>query len=108
MEGMLGNATLGAGKDAVSLWCWFVEDDAAGHSGYATMDGRAGYAPPDGGGLFPTIESVRDAISHQDNKTPWIVPHYGGEIPRGWKIRGLTTNEVERLGLVHNTMWNQH
>jgi hypothetical protein len=60
-----------------------------------------------GGGLFGTIEEVRDAIKRQKVKTPWLVPCYGGVPPPGWKIRRLTTNEVERLGLSEYTVWGQ-
>ncbi len=97
--------TLGAGIDAPSLFCWLVEDDGAGHSGYAVMDGRLGSARPLGGGLFPTIEEVKYAISHQKIKTPYLVPHYPSQVPKGWRIRSLTTNEVDRLGLSFNCRW---
>jgi hypothetical protein len=96
---------LGAAINTPSLFCWFVEDNGAGKSGYAAMDGQVGGAYPEGGGLFPTIEQVRDAIRHQQLKTPLIVPHYPGEVPESWKIRSLTTNEVDRLGLSYNCMW---
>jgi hypothetical protein len=99
--------TLGASEDAVGLCCWFVEDDGVGHSGYAVLDSRVSSAHPRGGGLFGKIEDVREAISRQKVKTPWLIPCYGGETPPGWKIRRLTTNEVERLGLSANTVWDQ-
>lgn len=97
-----------AGKDAPSLYCWFVEEDGTGHQGYAAMDGRMGSAPSRGGGLFPTIEDVRDAIRHQTIPNPWLIPYCPASTPKGWRIRGLTTNEVERLGLAPNTvLWNK-
>jgi hypothetical protein len=110
-EAVLGEAskkpTLGASDDALGLCCWFVEDDGVGHSGYAVLDASGSAAYPRGGGLFGTIEEVRDAINRQKVKTPWLIPCYGGDTPPGWKIRRLTTNEVERLGLLEFTVWGQ-
>jgi hypothetical protein len=103
----VGKATLGARTNMTTLVCWYVETDGRGHSGYATIDGYYSSAWPQGGGFFASIEDIKKALSHQTNRTPWLIPYYSGEIPPNWKIRGLTTNEVTRLGLLRYTVWDQ-
>jgi hypothetical protein len=68
-----------------------------GHHGYVVVDGRISSAHPLGGGLYPTIGDVRDAIRRQKVKYPIIEPHFGGQIPAGWKIRDLTEEEIAVL-----------
>lgn|GEM_PF-1283627 len=103
----VGKTILGARTDMTTLVCWYVETDGRGNSGYAAEDGYYSSAYPEGGGLFASIEGVKEALRHQTNRTPWLVPYYGGEIPPNWKIRGLTTNEVSRLGLLKYAVWDR-
>jgi hypothetical protein len=76
------------------LCCWFVEFDGSGKCGYAAVDGSRGYLPPEGGGLFSSIRELRNVLERQKMHNIKILPVYGGEVPKGWKIRGLTTNEM--------------
>jgi len=79
------------------LCCWFVEDNGSGGSGYAAADGRRGWLPPDGGGLFSSVQQLREAMQRQSITPAYIEPNYDDEVPKGWKIRNLTANEVSAL-----------
>ncbi len=88
-----------ANEGTTVLRCWFVEENGHGQSGYVAIDGRLGHEPPEGGGLFKSITEVRDAISRQQIPTPDVEPSFGGVIPKGWKIRSLTQDELHTLRL---------
>jgi hypothetical protein len=103
-ENQLEKPRLLAPDDAPSLCCWFVEDDGTGRHGYVGMDAARDYTPPHGGGMFATIEELRDAIRHQKCKTPIIHPQFPASVPQGWRIRDLSKSEVEKLGLSYNNM----
>lgn len=79
------------------LCCWFVEDNGKGKHGYAAADGRRGYLPPQGGGLFNSIQEMRNAMSKQKIRTANVEPNYDDEVPQGWRIRSLTDNEMADL-----------
>jgi hypothetical protein len=79
------------------LCCWFVEDNGAGESGYVGVSGLRGYIPAGGGGLFQTVYELREGLKRQKLERAKIVPLFDGEVPKGWKIRGLTDDEVRIL-----------
>ena len=86
-----------AGPNTTGLCCWFIEDNGAGESGYVAVDARRGYQPPEGGGLFQTVYELREGIKRQKAENAQIVPSFGGRVPKGWKIRDLTDDEVRIL-----------
>lgn len=77
------------------LVCWYVEDNGAGQHGYAALDGRVNDAPPDGNGLFQSIPQMRESMRWTHIKV--VVPHFEGVLPSGWRIRDLTTNEINAI-----------
>jgi hypothetical protein len=106
-----GRPRIDLGDDPAMVQCWFVENDGEGHHGYAASDGSFGYVPPDGRGLFPSREALRDALvqalrdPHANGKVrnPEIIGWHA-PAPRGWRIRELNTAELEELrgALAHN------
>lgn len=77
--------------------CWYVEDNGSGQHGYAAVDVIFNYVPPDGYGLYETISEVRKAMKLEEFHIDTVVPHFEGELPVGWKIRDLTTSEINAL-----------
>jgi len=86
-----------ADENTPVLCCWFVEDDGSGRHGYTAIDGRLGDQTPLGGGLFAGINELRDALVWQHVRNVNIVPNFGGVIPQGFKIRSLTSDELQVL-----------
>jgi hypothetical protein len=99
MENASENPTLRARKDAQIFFCWFVEDNGAGHSGYVCFGASWGRPLVREERLFSTVEELREALTNQENVTPKVVNLYPDWVPDGWKVRSLTTNEVRQLGL---------
>jgi hypothetical protein len=77
--------------------CWHVIHDNAGHSGYACIDGRRNFEPPNGGGLYPTIQALQAALQRAGWTNCQIIPKYGGKVYEGWKIESLTVEELHIL-----------
>ncbi|HEX4265610.1 MAG TPA: hypothetical protein VH597_14835 [Verrucomicrobiae bacterium] len=84
-------------KDIPVLRCWYVENNGAGQHGYAAQDGKFNYEYPDGTGLYQSIPQLRKAMQLQQSHTKVVVPQFGGEVPKGWKIRDLTTDEIDAV-----------
>jgi hypothetical protein len=96
VKGISEEARIEGPPDAPSLHCWFVEDDGAGQHGYAACDGKRGYMPPEGGGLFPTMAGLTNAIRKEDRRC-FIYPNYDSETPAGWRVRDLTPDELTTI-----------
>jgi hypothetical protein len=94
-----GPSVLGGGKHTQILYCWYVEDDGSGRSGYVAIDAIWSYAPPDGGGLFQSIDEVRSAMRAQGIRPSQFVAAVM-VTPEGWSTRNLT--QGERKALVAN------
>lgn len=97
MDSQSEQPALAAQKDTPIIYCWFVEDNGAGHQGYVFFDAGAGRALLPDERLFSTIEGIRDAIKNR-SKTPYLIPQHPDWVPTGWRVRNLSTNEVDRLG----------
>src|SRR6185503_15289403 len=69
---------IAATESALALVCWFLEDNGAGQHGYAAADGRLGFPRPDAGGLFGSIDELREAMKRQRIKTANIETSFGG------------------------------
>lgn len=82
---------------ATSLVFWYVESDAQGHYGYACADGAIDSPLPDGGGLFPSLESLKAAVADADLLHPVVLNGFRGDLPKGWKVRPLTRAELAAL-----------
>lgn len=82
---------------ASSLMAWYVEDDGQGHAGYACVDGALAFPPPEGGGLFPSLDALAAAIRGADLVHPVILNGFRGVLPEGWKVRALTRTELDTL-----------
>ena len=78
------------------LRCWFVEDNGSGAQGYAAFDARLLTQPPDGNGLFTSIEELSLALKAKKINA-YIEPSFGGRTPEGWRIRSLTGDETQKL-----------
>lgn len=79
------------------LFCWFVEDDGTGRSGYILFDARISRPLLPTERLLPSVEKVRQTLKDQGLVAPVIVPWHPEWVPEGWKVRDLTKTEAERL-----------
>jgi hypothetical protein len=104
MNNMLEKPILTAGKDTPIVFCWFVEDNGAGNKGYAFMDARVGRPLTPGERLFSTIEEVREALKKQESKTFVLMPQHPDWVPKGWRVRNLSSNEVDQLGFSNGSV----
>lgn len=86
-------ALIAAQDDASALCCWYVISDESGSSGYAMADGRLGYLPAGGGGLFKSLGALKSEMKARKFGNVTIVGEFGGKVPNGWSIRGLTKEE---------------
>ena len=93
-----------AGKDVAIFFCWFVEDDGRGRSGYALFGTHFGRPLLPDERLCSTIDETRLKIKSQGGKAPIIVPQSPDWVPEGWRVRNLNTNEMECLGLSDSTI----
>ena len=72
--------------------CWFVESDGAGHHGYQAASETSSTATPQNLPLFPTMDELRAALKKSGITT--VTSIGAGYTNGGWKIRGLTTEEL--------------
>ena len=79
-----------------SLNVWFVENDGAGHRGYACAYSSRGISLPGGKGLFQSLEALRNEIRSNHSRKV-IISEYGGHVPKKWQIRNLTVSELNSL-----------
>ena len=82
------------------VYCWFVEDNGAGRSGYGVFFTEAGAPVEPDERLFPTLEDVRHMLKYVKNRDGWsriVIPTRPSWVPPVWKVRDLNTNEVAQL-----------
>src|SRR5258707_198397 len=85
------------------VYCWFVEDNGAGKSGYVLMNTRVGRPLLPSEHLFTTVQELRRAIRAQEPEDPIIIPKHPDWVPEAWKVRDLNTNEVGQMGFSGRT-----
>ena len=88
---------IAASPSAPSLACWYVQGDSRDVYGYAAADSRISYPPPTGGGLFASLQELKQAIRRQETTSPQIIGEYPCAPPEGWIIRKLTREELTVL-----------
>jgi len=86
-----------AGSGTNLVFCWFVEDNGAGHKGYVFIDAAMNRPMTPSEPLFSTLEGFREALKRAEGETIFIVPKYPGWVPQGWRVRNLSSNEVDQL-----------
>jgi hypothetical protein len=87
-----------AGNGTNLVYCWFVEDNGAGHRGYVFLDVGMNRAMTPSETLYSTLEELREALRRGEGEPLFLVPKYPGWVPEGWRVRNLSSNEVNRLG----------
>jgi len=97
MEAHSDNPSINPQKERRIVYCWFVEDNGTGHSGYAVMDTFVGRALQQDERLFPTLGEVHHALMNQDGRNPIIIPKQPDWVPQAWRVRDLSTNEVSQI-----------
>ena len=101
MEIQSHNSTIDSQEDHLFAYCWFVEDNGAGRSGYGVFYTEAGSSLEPDERLFPTLEDVRHVLKIHQNKDGRgiiVTPKRPDWVPPVWKVRDLNTNEVAQLG----------
>jgi len=79
------------------IYCWFVEDNGAGGSGYAVMDASLAKPLRPGERLYHTLDEVRQSLKYQEGNIPIVIPKRPNCVPECWKVRSLTANEAAQL-----------
>jgi hypothetical protein len=74
--------------------CWFVVSDGAGHQGYQAVDFGSSSATPQTQPIFKSIDELRVALFKQGVTSIETITGYTNG---GWKIRGLTADELKAL-----------
>ena len=74
--------------------CWFVVSDGTGHQGYQAADFGSSSATPQTQPFFKSIDELRVAL-HRQGVTN--IDTIGGYTNGGWRIRGLTADELRAL-----------
>jgi hypothetical protein len=90
------NTAFRDGNDTPVFYCWFVEDNGAGHTGYVLFGAFWDRPLLPNEPLFSTVEEVREALKNE-SKFPFLVPQHPNWVPEGWRVRDLNSNEVNRL-----------
>jgi hypothetical protein len=93
MKSQPDDSKLDSQKDRPIIYCWFVEDNGNGRSGYAVMDTRVGRPLLSDEGLVATVQEIRQVIEREGGKNPIVIPHHPDWVPKEWKVRNLSTNE---------------
>ncbi|HXR05325.1 MAG TPA: hypothetical protein VN836_11530 [Verrucomicrobiae bacterium] len=100
METQSHNSTIDLREDHPIVYCWFVEDNGAGRSGYDVFYTEAGRPLEPDERLFSTLEDVRHVLKDQENRdgrSPIVIPKRPDWVPQVWRVRDLSTNEVAQL-----------
>ena len=82
------------GPSSHSFGCWFVVSNGVGHSGYQAADFASSSATPQSQPLFKSIDELRVALRRQGVTN---IDTIDGYTNGGWKIRGLTADELRAL-----------
>lgn len=90
-------AVTAPGNSTNLVFCWFVEDNGAGHKGYVFIDAGVSRPMTASEPLFSTIEEFGEALKRGEGETLFLVPKYPGWVPEGWRVRNLSSNEVGHL-----------
>lgn len=101
MEIQSDKSTIDSQEDHPFVYCWFVEDNGAGRSGYAAFYAEAGAPVEPDNRLFQTLEDVRHVFKEHeklDRRSPIVIPKRPDWVPPVWKVRDLNTNEAAQLG----------
>jgi hypothetical protein len=91
------NSAHGSQQDSAIIYCWFVEDNGMGHSGYVTFNTRVGRPLRPDEHLYPTLEQLSGAIKGHEAAAPIVIPKRPDWVPEHWKVRDLSTNEASLL-----------
>ena len=97
MENSSETATIASDLDRPIIFCWFVEDNGKGGSGYIPFDASSSVPLLPDEHLFSTIEETRRTIKSRVSQTPVLVPQYPEGVPKSWRVRNLSTNEVQQI-----------
>jgi len=73
---------------------WFVVSDGAGHQGYQAANFGSSSATPQTQPIFKSIDELRVALLKQGVTS---IDTISGWTSGGWKIRGLTAEELKAL-----------
>ena len=95
------NSSSDSQKDRPIIYCWFVEDNGAGHSGYAIMDTYVGRPLLPGEHLYSSLAEVQQ-VAKSRSANPIIMPQRPGWVPEHWKVRDLSAKEQEQLRRLTN------
>ena len=87
-----------AGNSINLVYCWFVEDNGAGHRGYVFIDVGMNRPMTPSENLHSTLEDLREALKRGPGEPLFLVPKYPGWVPEGWRVRNLSSKEVHQLG----------
>jgi len=79
--------------EQVYVFCWFVEDNGVGGSGYAFFSSHWSRPLRTSERLFSSTQEVRSAFPKYGIDCPIILPTPPGWVPEGWKVRELTQSE---------------
>lgn len=87
----------GLKPDRPIIYCWFVEDNGMGRSGYVAFNTQVGRPLRPDEHLHPTLDELRHAIKDQEGNAPIVIPKQPDWVPEGWKVRNLSANEAAQL-----------
>ncbi len=78
--------------------CWFVEDNGAGQSGYMYLNTHRNSPMTPNEPLSPTLEDFIEKLKKWEGGSIYMVPKYPSWVPKGWKVRNLSSNEIDQIG----------
>ena len=87
----------GLQQDRQIVYCWFVEDNGMGRSGYAAFNTGVSRALEPDEHLYRTIDELGHAIKGHEATAPIVIPIQPDWVPEHWKVRNLSTNEAAQL-----------
>ncbi len=91
------NSAHGLQQNRPIIYCWFVEDNGMGHSGYAVFNTQVGRALRPDEHLYPSLDELRHAIKGHEATAPIVIPKQPDWVPEHWKVRNLSTSETAQL-----------
>jgi hypothetical protein len=91
------NSAHGLQQDRPIIYCWFVEDNGVGRSGYVMFNTRIGRPLRPDEHLYPTLDELRHAIKDREAEAPIVMPKQPDWVPEHWRVRNLSANEAAQL-----------